>query len=101
MEVKVTLEIINSGGYMGEEEDHWLSFPVIIGIGLWVMLSDKYFLRAEFQSDPDYAKMILFGAIATNISSLMWRSFGYLVYYFIDSNYLLFHIIYLFMHAIS
>lgn len=45
--------------------------------------------------------MILFGAIATNISSLMWRSFGYLIYRNFGSNYLLFHIIYLFMHSVS
>jgi hypothetical protein len=66
-----------------------------------MMMTDKYFLKAEFQQDPDYAKMILFGAIGTNISSLMWRSFGYLIYCFRGSNYLLFHLIYLFMHSIS
>lgn len=86
---------------MGEEEDHWLIIPVIIGIGLWMIMTDKYFLRSQFQSDPDYAKMMLFGAIATNISSLMWRSFGYIIYRNFGSNYLFFHIIYLFMHAVS
>lgn len=99
--MKVVISIINSGGFMGEEEDHWLTFPVMIAIGLWMVMTDKYFLKGEFQQDPDYAKMILFGAIGTNISSLMWRSFGYLIYLFQGSNYILFHLIYLFMHAVS
>lgn len=99
--VRIDVEILNSGWYMGEEEDHWLTLPVIICLGLWMIMSDKYFLRAEFQHDPDYAKMILFGAVGTNISSLIWRSFGYLIYLLKGSNYLLFHIIYLFMHAVS
>lgn len=64
-------------------------------------MSDKYFLRGEFQHDPDYAKMILFGAIGANISSLMWRSFGYIIYLVRGSNFLLFHLIYLFMHSVS
>ena len=75
--------------------------PIIIGVGFWLIFSNKYFLRGEFQHDPDYAKMILFGAIATNISSLIWRSFGYLIYLEFGTNYLLFHLIYLMMHAIS
>jgi uncharacterized protein YqgQ len=45
--------------------------------------------------------MILFGAIGSNISSLMWRSFGYIIYLVRGSNYILFHMIYLFMHSIS
>lgn len=64
-------------------------------------MTDKYFLSREFQSDPDYAKMILFGAIGANVSSLMWKSFGFMIYYMRGSNYLLFHMIYLFMHSIS
>ena len=101
LKIKLVLDIVNSGTYMGEEEDHWVTFPIVIGVGLWILVSDKYFLKAEFQQDPDYAKMILFGAVATNISSLMRRSFGYLIYSFFGSNYLFFHIIYLFMHSIS
>ena len=45
--------------------------------------------------------MILFGGIATNVSSLIWKSFGYMIYLFIGTNYTIFHLIYLMMHAIS
>ena len=45
--------------------------------------------------------MGLFMAIATNMSSLTWKSFGYLIYYYFGVDYLIFHLIYLFMHAIS
>ena len=45
--------------------------------------------------------MGLFCAICTNISSLIWKSFGYLIYYKFGTDYLLFHLIYLFMHALS
>ena len=45
--------------------------------------------------------MILFGGIATNISSLIWRSFGFIIYQQFGTNYTLFHLIYLMMHAIS
>lgn len=86
---------------MGEEEDHWFIVPVIIGIGFWIIFSDKYFLRGQFLNDPDYAKMILFMAIAGNASSLIWRSFGYLIYRNFGVNFLLFHLVYLFMHALS
>ena len=39
--------------------------------------------------------------IAANISSLTWRTFGYIIYALTGFDYLFFHIIYLFMHAIS
>lgn len=45
--------------------------------------------------------MGLFCAIATNISSLIWKGFGFLIYSYFGVDYLLFHLIYLFMHAIS
>ena len=51
--------------------------------------------------DVDYAKMGLFCAIATNMSSLTWKTFGYILYYHFGTDYLLFHLIYLFMHSLS
>ena len=45
--------------------------------------------------------MILFGGIATNMSSLIWRSFGFIIYTKFGVNFFLFHLTYLFMHAIS
>ena len=101
MRIALKLEVINNGSVMGEEEDHWFVVPFIIVIGCWLIFSDKYFLRGEFQHDPDYAKMILFAGIATNISSLIWKSFGYLLYMYFGKSYLFFHIVYLFMHSVS
>lgn len=86
---------------MGEDEDHWAIVPVIISIGLWIMLSNKDFLKDDFQRDPDYAKLLGFGTLATNISSLVWKSFGYFIYRNLGVNYLIFHFIYLFMHSMS
>jgi hypothetical protein len=101
LQIKLNLEIINNGGYMGEEEDHWLIVPLIIAIGFWLIFSDKHFLTGSFPSDPDHAKMVLFAAITCNVSSLVWRGFGYIIYRNFGINYLLFHLIYMFMHAIS
>lgn len=101
MRFSILLEVTNSGSSMGAEEDHWLILPVIIAIGLWLLFSDKQFLRGEFQYDPDYAKMILFAGIATNVSSLIWRSFGYIIYFIWGVNFQAFHLVYLFMHAVS
>lgn len=65
------------------------------------MLSNKDFLKDDFQRDPDYAKLLGFGTLATNISSLVWKSFGYLIYRNLGVNYIIFHFIYLFMHSMS
>ena len=45
MVLKLEIEVLNNGKYMGEEEDHWYIVPVIICVGMWLILSNKYFLR--------------------------------------------------------
>jgi hypothetical protein len=45
--------------------------------------------------------MMMFAGIATQISSLVWKTFGYLIYVYTGSDYGFFHLIYLFMHSIS
>lgn len=43
----------------------------------------------------------MFAGIATQISSLVWKTFGFLIYTYTGSDYGLFHLIYLLMHSIS
>ena len=45
--------------------------------------------------------MMMFAGIATQISSLVWKTFGYLIYAYTGSDYGFFHAIYLLMHSIS
>jgi hypothetical protein len=45
--VSIKLEILNNGGYLGEEEDHWLIVPIIIAIGTWMIFTDKDFLYPD------------------------------------------------------
>lgn len=102
MFISLKLTTINNGSHLGEEEDdHWMVMPLVLIVGLWLIFSDKQFLRDTHQANPDYAKIVLFGGIATNISSLFWKSIGYLIYSSFGVNYLVFHLIYLFMHALS
>jgi len=44
---------------------------------------------------------MMFAGIATQISSLIWKTFGFLIYTYSGSDYGFFHFIYLFMHSIS
>ncbi len=46
-------------------------------------------------------KMMMFGGVATQVSSLVWKTFGFLIYTYTGSDYSFFHIIYLLMHSIS
>jgi hypothetical protein len=59
----------------------------------------------EARKDPnaptDWAKMLLFAGTATQISSLCWRSFGFLLYHYTGSDYVFFHFIYLLLHSTS
>lgn len=49
----------------------------------------------------NWHKIIMFAGIATQISSLTWKTVGFLIYTFTGSDYIFFHLIYLFMHSIS
>ena len=44
---------------------------------------------------------MMFTGIATQISSLVWKTFGYLIYVHTGSDYGFFHFIYLLMHSMS
>jgi hypothetical protein len=58
-------------------------------------------MRSATEEEKDYAKIGLFAGVSTNISSLIWKSFGFLIYTWFGMDYLFFHLIYLFMHAVS
>lgn len=102
MQIELKLTILNSGSHLGEEEDHWYIIPLIVTLGMWLIMANKDYMKlAPGERDIDYAKMGLFCAIATNVSSLIWKGVGFLIYTFFGADYLLFHLIYLFMHAVS
>lgn len=43
----------------------------------------------------------MFAGIATQVSSLTWKTFGFLIYTYSGSDYGFFHVIYLLMHSVS
>lgn len=43
----------------------------------------------------------MFGGIATQMSSLFWKTIGFGIYIYTGSDYMFFHIIYLLMHSVS
>lgn len=45
--------------------------------------------------------MVMFAGIATQISSLTWKTIGFIIYFYSGADYLFFHVIYLFMHSLS
>jgi len=46
-------------------------------------------------------KYVMFIGTATQISSLTWKTFGFLIYIYSGTDYGFFHFIYLFMHSMS
>ena len=83
---------------MGEEEDHWYIVPFIVVAGLLIVMQ-----HAKNKKHPidDWPKYLLFMGTATQVSSLIWKTFGYLIYYFTGSDYFFFHLIYLLLHSNS
>lgn len=51
--------------------------------------------------DPDWSKMLLFIGTVSQISSLFWKSIGFVIYSFTGSDYFFFHLIYLILHSTS
>lgn len=45
--------------------------------------------------------MMLFAGTVTQISSLCWKSFGFLIYVYTGSDHFFFHLIYLLLHSAS
>ena len=92
---------MNNDKEVGEEEDHWYIVPFIIVAGLMVIHFYMKNVRNQGPQYMDYPKIMLFMGTATQISSLFWKSFGFLIYTFTGADYAFFHYIYLLMHSTS
>ncbi len=68
--------------------------------GSWLIYFYVNHLK-EVNVRQSWHKMAMFGGIATQISSLMWKSFGFFIYSYTGADYSFFHIVYLFMHSLS
>lgn len=90
----------NNGREVGEEEDHWYIVPLIIVANVWLVY---YYMTRMKDTDikSQLHKVVMFVGVATQISSLTWRTFGFLVYTFSGYDFGFFHFIYLFMHTMS
>ena len=97
----VKLHLMNNDREVGEEEDHWFIAPFIIVAGL--IVAHFYIKEIRYQGPQimDYPRMMLFMGTVTQISSLFWKSLGFLVYTFTGADYSFFHYIYLLMHSTS
>ena len=74
--------------------------PVVFLAGIWLV----WFYNGKLKGldfKMQWHKMVMFGGIATQISSLTWKVFGFLIYSYTGSDFIFFHLIYLFMHAVS
>lgn len=63
-----------------------------------------YFYNDKMKSQQmknEKHKLMMFAGIATQISSLVWKTFGFFIYVNTGSDYGFFHLIYLLMHSIS
>ena len=98
LELHVHLHLLNNDSEIGEEEDHWYIVPFIVVAGFLIVLQ-----HAKNRDSPrdDWPKHLLFMGTATQISSLIWKSFGFLIYYFTGTDYFIFHLIYLLLHSTS
>lgn len=45
--------------------------------------------------------MLLFAGTITQVSSLFWKSIGFVIYHYTGADYFLFHLIYLLLHSTS
>jgi hypothetical protein len=99
--LRVKLHLVNNGREVGEEEDHWYIVPFIVIAGMALV----HFYMQEFRTagsrDPDWSKMLLFVGTVAQISSLFWKSMGFVVYSWTGSDYFIFHLIYLLLHSCS
>lgn len=91
--------MLNNDKEMGEEEDHWYIVPFIVAAGGWMVY--YYMNRFAAEREVDWAKMLLFGGVCTQVSSLIWRTVGYLIYHHTGKDYYFFDIIYRLLHSTS
>lgn len=95
----IKLHLLNNDGEMGEEEDHWYIVPFIVIAGFFIVL--QYQKKKEFNEKDNWVKMMLFAGTATQVSSLIWKTFGFLIFAYTGQDYFFFHFIYLLMHSTS
>lgn len=97
--LNVRLHVLNNERELGEEEDHWYIVPLIVSAGIYLV----YFYLKEYRhgGELDWAKLLLFAGTVTQISSLCWKSFGFLIYLYTGADHMFFHLIYLFLHSAS
>jgi hypothetical protein len=99
LSLHVKLHVLNNDREIGEEEDHWFIIPLIIGAG--ILLAYIYMKEYKNQGEFDWSKILLFAGTVTQVSSLCWKSFGFLIYLYSGSDHYFFHLIYLFLHSAS
>ena len=73
--------------------------PFILCAGIYLV--HLYMKEYRFQTEIDWPKALLFAGTVTQISSLCWKYFGYLIYNYTGSDHYFFHYIYLFLHSAS
>lgn len=101
LDLKVSLHLLNNDREVGEEEDHWYIIPFIIIAGMTLV---HYYLNGYKMNEsatPEWSKMLLFMGTVTQISSLFWKSIGFVIYIYTGSDYFFFHLIYLLLHSTS
>jgi hypothetical protein len=101
LSINLKLHLLNNDREVGEEEDHWYIVPFIIVAGMFLVHYYMKNIRDQGPIQMDWSKMMLFMGTVTQVSSLFWRSCGFLVYCFTGSDYFFFHIIYLLLHSTS
>ena len=101
LNLHIKLHLMNNDREIGEEEDHWYIVPFIIVAGL--LLVNQYIKSVRYMGPQgmDYPKMMLFMGTVTQISSLFWKSFGFLIYIWTGADYSFFHYVYLLLHSTS
>ena len=102
LSVRMRLHLLNNEREVGEEEDHWYIALFIILAGL--ALVHFYIRNIREQgvlSSMEWPKLLLFMGTVTQISSLFWKSIGFVVYTYTGSDYFFFHGIYLLLHSTS
>jgi hypothetical protein len=99
LSLNVKIHLLNNDREIGEEEDHWYIVPFIVGAG--IILIHLYLKEYKNQAEIEWPKILLFAGTVTQISSLCWKYFGYLIYLYTGSDHYFFHLIYLFLHSAS
>jgi hypothetical protein len=94
------LFLLNNGREVGEEEDHWYIIAVILGTAVWMIWFYNGKLKGQ-NIKEQWHRMMAFAGIATQVSSLVWKTLGFVLYVNTGSDYVFFHLIYLFMHSVS